>query len=77
MVDYTYHKESLASGLYTKDMKAKPVYHALDKLINHEWKTRLTAKAKGGKVSFRGFKGRYRLSWKNTDGKERFVFVEL
>ena len=77
MVDYTYHKESLASGLYTKDMKAKPVYHALDKLINHEWKTRLTAKAKGGKVSFRGFNGRYRLSWKNTDGKERFVFVEL
>ena len=77
MVDYTYHKESLASGLYTKDMKAKPVYYALDKLINHEWKTRLTVKVNGGKISFRGFKGRYRLAWKNKYGIMRDTFVEL
>ena len=77
LVDYTYHKESLASGLYTKDMKKKPVYHALDNLINHEWKTTTTAKASAGKVSFRGFRGRYRLAWRDAEGKERAKFVEL
>ncbi len=77
MVDYTYHKESLASGLYTKDMKKKPVFYALDKLINHEWKTRLTVKARDGKVSFRGFKGRYRLAWKDESGKGHLTIVEL
>jgi hypothetical protein len=28
----------------------------------------LTVKANDGKISFRGFRGRYRLTWKNTDG---------
>ena len=77
MVDYTFHKESLASGLFTKDMKAKPVYYALDNLINHEWKTRLSVKAKGGKVSFRGFKGCYNLEWKNPDGTSGFKPIEV
>ena len=77
MVDYTYHKESLASGLYTKDMERKPVYYALDNLINHEWKTILTVRAHGGKLSFRGFKGRYRLAWKDKYGIARDALVEL
>ena len=29
LVDYTYHRESLASGLYAEDMRRKPVYDAL------------------------------------------------
>ena len=69
--------EPLVSGLFTPDMKRKPVYEALDELINHEWKTRTTAKASGGKVAFRGFKGRYRISWKGADGKECFRFAEV
>ena len=77
MVDYTFHKESLASGLFTKDMKAKPVYYALDNLINHEWKTLMTVQAKGGKVSFRGFKGCYNLEWKNPDGTSGFKSIEV
>lgn len=78
MVDYTYHKESLPSGLFTRAMKPKPVYWALDRLINHEWKTRLAVRAnEDGRVSFRGFKGRYRLAWTDADGKRQSKIVEL
>ena len=69
--------EPLVSGLFTPDMKRKPVYEALDDLINREWRTKTVAKAKGGKVAFRGFKGRYRISWKGADGKESFKLVDV
>ena len=69
--------EPLVSGLFTTDLKHKPAYDALDDLINREWKTKTTVKAAAGKVSFRGFKGRYRLSWKDADGKEHSKFVEV
>ena len=69
--------EPLVSGLFTTDLKHKPAYDALDDLINREWKTKTTAKAAGGKISFRGFKGRYRLSWKDAEGKDRSKFVEV
>lgn len=60
------------SGLYDKELNPKPVYHELDMLINHEWKTNLSLKAdKNGKVQFRGFKGHYRVSWKDKSGKEQ------
>ena len=78
MVDYTYHKESLASGLFTKDMEKKPVYYALDKLINYEWRTRLSVKAdEHGKIFFRGFRGKYRLSWEDSAGGKHTQFVEV
>ncbi len=69
--------EPLVSGLFTADMKRKPAYDALDDLVNHEWKTKASVPAKGGKVAFRGFRGRYRLTWKNAAGKERTKLVEL
>ena len=80
--------EPLVSGLFTRDMKKKPGYYALDQLINHEWRTetKVKVRVKGegeGKgerrkiVSFRGFKGRYRLSWTDADGKRVSKFVEL
>lgn len=69
LVDHTYHGEDLASGLYKSDMRKKKAYYALDRLINREWKTRLTVKADAdGRVAFRGFKGRYQLSWTGVDG---------
>ena len=78
MVDYTYHKESLASGLFTKDMEKKPVYYALDKLINNEWRTRLSLKAdEQGRIFFRGFRGKYRLSWEDSAGEKHAKFVEV
>jgi len=62
------------SGLYDKDLLPKPAYHILDNLINHEWKTNLNVKAdEKGVIKFRGFMGRYRLSWKDNSGKEKQV----
>ncbi|MBQ3288968.1 MAG: hypothetical protein IJH50_06110 [Kiritimatiellae bacterium] len=69
--------EPLVSGLFTRDLKKKPAYHELDRLINREWKTSVSAKVVGGKVSFRGFRGRYRLTWKGPDGAERSKFAEV
>jgi len=71
--------EPLVSGLFTRDMKRKPAYEALDQLINHEWKTRLSVKVEDGepKIAFRGFRGRYRLTWKGADGKDATKVVEV
>lgn len=64
--------EPSVSGLFTRNMEPKPSFYALDNLINHEWKTNLTIKAdENGNVKFRGFKGRYRVSWKDKSGKEQ------
>jgi len=71
--------EPLVSGLFTEDLQKKPAYLALDELINREWKTRLEVKVKGQErtVSFRGFRGRYRLSWKDGRGNVREKFFDL
>jgi hypothetical protein len=69
--------EPSISGLFTRDMRPKTVYFAMDDLVNREWKTRTTVKASGGKVAFRGFRGRYRLSWKDAAGQECFRLVEV
>ena len=69
--------EPSISGLFTRDMRPKTAYFAMDDLVNREWKTSLVAKASGGKVAFRGFRGRYRLSWKGSDGKERSKLVDV
>ena len=58
------------SGIYDKELKPKPVYQLLEELINKEWKTKTTLKAsKDGVIRFRGFKGRYLVSWKDKSGK--------
>ena len=49
------------AGLLRFDMTEKPAYAALDRLINHEWKTNLTASVEDGKISFRGFYGEYEI----------------
>ena len=49
----------------------------MDDLVNREWKTRLTAKAADGKVAFRGFRGRYRLTWKDANGKDQSKVMEV
>lgn len=67
-----YAGEPTKSGFFTRDMKPKPVYWALKQLIDHEWKTNLTLKAdENGTISFRGFRGKYVLSWTDSNGKER------
>ena len=52
--------ENVYYGAFMRfDMTKKPVYHALDRLINKEWHTSETVAAKGGRASFRGFYGDY------------------
>ena len=66
--------EPTISGLFTRNMEPKPSFFALNKLINDEWKTRTTVIVdKNSQVKFRGFKGNYRLSWKNSAGDEQVV----
>lgn len=69
------------SGLFTRDMQPKPAYYAMDQLVNHEWKTRLQTKVSvegdARVVKFRGFRGRYRLTWNDADGKKVTQFVEV
>lgn len=69
--------EPSISGLFTRDMRPKTAYFAMDDLVNHEWKTKTTVTAKDGKVSFRGFRGKYRLSWVDSTGKKQTKLVEV
>jgi len=80
--------EPSISGIFTRDMRPKTAYFAMDDLINREWKTRCEVKVEekvekiggGGQrrtISFRGFRGRYRLTWKGADGKEQAKIVEV
>lgn len=69
--------EPSLSGIFKRDMSEKVVYHALDNLINSEWRTNLKTVAKNGKISFRGFRGRYRLSWKDGSGAIVSKIVEV
>ena len=70
--------EPSVSGLFSRDMQPKPAYHALDDLINHAWKTRLTTTAReDGSVAFRGFRGAYRLSWTGADGRPAEAAFDL
>jgi endo-1,4-beta-xylanase len=70
--------EPTISGIFTRDMQPKPAYHALDQLINHDWKTRMSVKAgKGGTVVFRGFKGRYRVVYRDASGTQKTLDFHL
>ncbi|WP_303056218.1 endo-1,4-beta-xylanase [Victivallis vadensis] len=61
--------EPAVSGLFTRDMEPKLSYFALDGLINREWRTGTVCRAdKSAVAGFRGFRGRYRLSWTAADG---------
>ena len=61
--------EPTTSGVLDANGEKKPVYYALNQLINHDWKTNLTVKADDkGTVSFRGFRGKYRLTWTDASG---------
>ena len=64
--------EPTKSGIFTRQMEPKPAFYALNKLINDEWKTNTTVVVgKDGIARFRGFKGRFRLSWKNRAGEKQ------
>lgn len=56
-------------GLMDGDLKPKPAYRALEKLINEEWKTKAQVQTDAqGHATFRGFYGSYRATV-SRDGK--------
>ena len=66
------------SGLFDMDMKRKPSYEALDNLINHEWKTRLSTKVDAERnISFRGFRGEYKITYTNRKGESVTIDYKL
>ena len=70
--------EPSVSGLFHRDMTPKQSFHALNDLINHDWKTNTTVKAgQDGEIAFRGFRGNYKLSWEDVSGKECSATVRL
>ena len=70
--------EPSMSGIFTRDMQPKSAFHAMNNLINNEWKTKLTLEAgKCGKIAFRGFKGKYKLTWQDKNGKDRVKIVHV
>ena len=70
--------EPTISGLFTRDMQPKPAYHALDQLINHDWTTRMRVKAdEAGAVAFRGFKGKYRVVYRDASGAQKTLDFHL
>lgn len=70
--------ERMSSGWFNRDMTKKRVWYVMNDLINREWRTHLTTKADAaGRVAFRGFKGQYRLSWKDAAGNVRSRTLEV
>lgn len=66
------------SGIYNKEMQPKIVYDTLDQLINHEWKTKLITKTdKNGLLKFRGFRGKYRVEWKDKSGRKQSLELNI
>ena len=58
-------------GLVHFDMSKKPAYNALDKLINHEWKTSEEIVTDACEFTFRGFYGEYEVEVENADSKNK------
>ena len=71
--------EPQTSGLYTRQMEPKPSFYALDQLINHEWKTSITATAEGSTFdyTFRGFKGTYEVRWTTEEGEPMTMTMQV
>ncbi|MDO5582062.1 MAG: endo-1,4-beta-xylanase [Planctomycetia bacterium] len=66
-----YKGEPTMSGLFTRQMEPKPVYFVLNDLINKEWKTNLTLTAESDQIKFRGFRGKYRITWTDINNKKQ------
>ncbi len=65
-------------GLIDEEYRPKPVFELLDKLINEEWRTRISvALDSTGAVSFRAFFGRYEVTLATKDGKVRIYPIHV
>ena len=66
------------AGLVRKDMSPKPAYDELMKRIKGTWSTKAEKRtAEGGTVSFRGFRGDYKVTVTGADGKMKVGTFKL
>ena len=66
------------SGLFDRQMNPKTSFFALDDLINKEWHTSLAAvPGDDGILRFRGFKGKYRLTYMDRADCMKSIEYEL
>ena len=64
--------ERMSSGWFNRDMSPKRVAKVMADLIKRQWRTHLVLRADAeGRVTFRGFKGGYRLTWQDAAGRNR------
>lgn len=68
-------ENSFGGGLVRFDMTKKPAYNALEKLINHKWKTEIDAFISCGEYSFKGFYGEYEIEVETDSVTERHTVV--
>ena len=66
------------SGIFDRQMRPKTAYYALNDLLNKEWRTNITAVVDADNIlRFRGFKGKYRITYKNKAGKKQVREVSV
>jgi GH35 family endo-1,4-beta-xylanase len=72
--DMTVGENVYSGGLLNFDTSKRPSYHALNELINKEWKTNLELGSNDfGIVNFNGFFGKYEISTFINGKKERAI----
>ena len=67
--DTGWSERQFKGGLIRDDFSERPAYKALDRLINHEWRTNIDVEAENGYYWFKGFYGDYEIT-ASVDGKE-------
>ncbi len=76
-VDGTALTESVwKSGILTYDFRKKKSYEILHRLIKEEWKTTVFCPRETGRLTFRGFYGKYKVSYEQN-GEKRETLVML
>ncbi len=68
--------ENLPYGGLVRNGRPKAAYKVLDRLINTEWTTKARQKTDGGKMTFRGFYGKYDITVR-ADGAEKTMTVDF
>lgn len=59
----SWNENSFGGGLLKKNFSPKPAFDTVERLINREWKTRVSGETDcGGNFEFRGFHGTYRVT---------------
>ena len=62
------------AGLLDEELREKPAYQALDRLINHQWRTTVSARTDAqGEARFRGFFGKYAIRVTTGERSQEFT----